>query len=158
MRAKPSQKRELLPDPVFGSRLITRLINRVMKDGKRTVAMTQVYGSLNILKEKTAKDPLEVFTTALENIKPQMEVRARRIGGAAYQVPTPVRGDRREALALRWLITAAQARPSAEYKTFANKLAAELLDALNNLGSAVKKKLDTHRMAEANKAFAHFRW
>ncbi len=113
---------------------------------------------MQLLAQKTEKDALEVFTLSLDNIKPQMEVKARRIGGAAYQVPTPVRGDRREALAIRWLITASRARPSREYHTFAEKLVAELMDATNNLGAAVKKKLDTHRMAEANKAFAHFRW
>ncbi len=158
MRAKPSLKRELPLDPMYNSRVVTRLINRVMQNGKKTVAQDQIYKAFEILAEKTGKDALEVFTEALENIKPQMEVRARRIGGAAYQVPTPVRGDRREALGLRWLINAARLRPSSEYKTFANKLVAELLDALNNAGAAVKKKLDTHRMAEANKAFAHFRW
>ena len=158
MRAKPSPKRELPLDPMYNSRVVTRLINRVMQNGKKTVAQDQIYKAFEILAEKTGKDALEVFTEALENIKPQMEVRARRIGGAAYQVPTPVRGDRREALGLRWLINAARLRPSSEYKTFANKLVAELLDALNNAGAAVKKKLDTHRMAEANKAFAHFRW
>lgn len=158
MRAKPSIKRELPLDPMYNSRVVTRLINRVMQNGKKTVAQEQVYKAFSLLAEKTGRDALEVFTEGLENIKPQMEVRARRIGGAAYQVPTPVRGDRREALGLRWLISAARLRPSSEYKTFANKLVAELSDALNNAGAAVKKKLDTHRMAEANKAFAHFRW
>lgn len=158
MRAKPSIKRELPLDPMYNSRVVTRLINRVMQNGKKTVAQDQIYKAFEILAEKTGKDALEVFTEGLENIKPQMEVKARRIGGAAYQVPTPVRGDRREALGLRWLINAARLRPSSEYKTFANKLVAEILDALNNAGAAVKKKLDTHRMAEANKAFAHFRW
>ena len=129
-----------------------------MKDGKKSVAQKQVYRMLDILQEKTGKSALEVYDQALENIKPQMEVRARRIGGAAYQVPSPGRGGRRDSLAIRWLITAARARPSAEFHSFAQKLAAEILDALNNSGAAVKKKLDTHRMAEANKAFAHFRW
>lgn len=158
MRAKPSIKRELPLDPMYNNRVVTRLINRVMQNGKKTVAQDQIYKAFEILAEKTGKDALEVFNEALENIKPQMEVKARRIGGAAYQVPTPVRGDRREALGLRWLINAARLRPSSEYKTFANKLVAEILDAQNNAGAAVKKKLDTHRMAEANKAFAHFRW
>ncbi len=158
MRAKQSTKIELQPDPVYKSRLVTRLINRVMRDGKKSAAQTQVYKAFTLLAEKSGKDALEVFTESLENIKPQMEVKARRIGGAAYQVPTPVRGDRREALGLRWLITASRARPSREYHTFAEKLVAELIDAQTNLGAAVKKKLDTHRMAEANKAFAHFRW
>jgi small subunit ribosomal protein S7 len=158
MRAKQSTKIELQPDPVYKSRLVTRLINRVMRDGKKSAAQTQVYKAFTLLAEKSGKDALEVFTESLENIKPQMEVKARRIGGAAYQVPTPVRGDRREALGLRWLITASRTRPSREYHTFAEKLVAELIDAQTNLGAAVKKKLDTHRMAEANKAFAHFRW
>lgn len=129
-----------------------------MKDGKRAVAQKQIYQTLDLLKEKTGNDPLETLLAALENIKPQMEVRARRIGGAAYQVPSPVRTQRKESLAIRWLILAARSRPSSEFHTFSEKLAAELIDALNNAGGAVKKKLDTHRMAEANKAFAHFRW
>jgi len=158
MRSKPSIKRQLTADPVYNSPLVSRFINRIMKDGKKSVAQKQVYQMMQLLAQKTEKDALEVFTLSLDNIKPQMEVKARRIGGAAYQVPTPVRGDRREALAIRWLITASRARPSREYHTFAEKLVAELMDATNNLGAAVKKKLDTHRMAEANKAFAHFRW
>ncbi len=158
MRSKKTPTRIALPDPVYGSVMITKLINRVMQDGKKSVAQKLVYRMLDILQEKTGKNPLEVYDEALENIKPQMEVRARRIGGAAYQVPSPVRGVRRDSLAIRWLIIAAQARPSSEYHSFAQKLAAELLDALNNSGAAIKKKLDTHRMAEANKAFAHFRW
>ena len=158
MRSKPSIKRQLTADPVYNSPLVSRFINRIMQDGKKSVAQKQVYQMMQLLAQKTEKDALEVFTLSLDNIKPQMEVKARRIGGAAYQVPTPVRGDRREALAIRWLITASRARPSREYHTFAEKLVAELMDATNNLGAAVKKKLDTHRMAEANKAFAHFRW
>ena len=158
MRSKPSIKRQLTADPVYNSPLVSRFINRIMKDGKKSVAQKQVYQMMQLLAQKTEKDALEVFTLSLDNIKPQMEVKARRIGGAAYQVPTPVRGDRREALAIRWLVTASRARPSREYHTFAEKLVAELMDATNNLGAAVKKKLDTHRMAEANKAFAHFRW
>jgi len=158
MRAKPSIKRELIADPVYNSPLVSRFINRIMKDGKKSVAQKQVYQAMTLLAKKSGKDALEVFTLGLDNIKPQMEVKARRIGGAAYQVPTPVRGDRREALAIRWLITASRARPSREFHTFAEKLVAEVMDATNNLGAAVKKKLDTHRMAEANKAFAHFRW
>lgn len=129
-----------------------------MFNGKKSVAAKQVYKTLDILKEKTGQEPLDVFLQSLENIKPQMEVRARRIGGAAYQVPSPVRGPRRDSLAIRWLITAARARSNTEYHSMAEKLAAEMLDALNNAGAAMKKKLDTHRMAEANKAFAHFRW
>ena len=158
MRSKPAQIRIVAPDPVYHSVMISKLINRVMKDGKRNAAGKEVYGSLKIISAKTKAEPLPYFLNALENIKPQMEVRARRIGGAAYQVPVPVRPVRRDSLGLRWLIMAARTRPSTEFHTFAEKLAAELMDAANNTGAAVKKKLDTHRMAEANKAFAHFRW
>jgi small subunit ribosomal protein S7 len=158
MRSKPAQIRIVSPDPVYHSVMISKLINRVMKDGKRNAAGKEVYASLKIISDKTKAEPLAYFQNALENIKPQMEVRARRIGGAAYQVPVPVRGVRRDSLGLRWLIMAARARPSTEFHTFAEKLAAELIDATNNAGAAMKKKLDTHRMAEANKAFAHFRW
>lgn len=152
------RKREITPDPLYGDKLVGRFINRVMKDGKKTVAQKQVYGALNLIKEKLNQDSLLVFRQAIENVKPQMEVRSRRVGGAAYQVPMPVRGDRRESLAIRWLILAARKRPNKEFHTFAEKLAAELIDAFNNQGGAIKKKEDTHRMAEANKAFAHFRW
>ncbi len=158
MRSKPAPARNLLPDPVYNSVIVTKLINRVMKDGKVNPARKQIYGAFTLLAAKTQTDALQYFLTALENIKPQMEVRARRIGGAAYQVPSPVRGPRRDSLGIRWLVLAARARPSTEFHTFAEKLAAELVDAANNAGAAVKKKLDTHRMAEANKAFAHFRW
>lgn len=158
MRSKPAPIRTVQPDPVYGSVMLTKLINRMMKDGKKDAARKQVYLALDILKTKTGQDPMQFFTASLENIKPQMEVRARRIGGAAYQVPVPVRGVRKDSLAIRWLIMAAQARPNTEFHTFAEKLAAELIDASNNAGAAMKKKLDTHRMAEANKAFAHFRW
>lgn len=158
MRSKPAPIKILAPDPVYNSVMITKLINRVMKDGKRNAAQKQIYRAMDLLKTKTDQDPLTFFQTALENIRPQMEVRARRIGGAAYQVPVPVRGPRKDSLAIRWLIFAAKSRPSTEFHTFAEKLTAELIDAANNTGTAVKKKLDTHRMAEANKAFAHFRW
>jgi small subunit ribosomal protein S7 len=158
MRSKRAPIRNLSPDPVYGSVMLTKLINRLMFSGKKSVSAKQVYKALDIIKEKTGRSPLEVFDQALENIKPQMEVRARRIGGAAYQVPTPVRGERRDSLGIRWLITAAKARPNTEFHTVAEKIAAELIDAINNAGGAVKKKTDTHRMAEANKAFAHFRW
>ncbi len=129
-----------------------------MKDGKKNAAQKQIYQAMDLIKAKTDQEPLSFFQTALDNIRPQMEVRARRIGGAAYQVPVPVRGPRKDSLAIRWLIFAAKSRPSTEFHTFAEKLTAELIDAANNTGTAVKKKLDTHRMAEANKAFAHFRW
>lgn len=158
MRSKPAPKREILPDPIYNHRLVTKLINRTLKDGKKTIAQKQVYNAFIIIKDQSQKDPLQVFLTAIDNIKPQMEVRARRIGGAAYQVPSPVRGARQESLAIRWLITAATDRPSSQHHTFSAKLASEIIDAFANNGAAVKKKLDTHRMAEANKAFAHFRW
>lgn len=158
MRSKPATIRKTPSDAVYHSVALAKIINRVMKDGKKTAAAKQVYKALDILKEKTGKEPMAVFEQGLENIKPQMEVRSRRIGGAAYQVPSPVRGPRRDSLAARWLITAARARPSSEFHTFAEKIAAEILDALNDAGGAVKKKTDTHKMAEANKAFAHFRW
>lgn len=158
MRSKKAPRRNIQPDPIYGSRMITKLINRSMFDGKKSVAAAQVYDALKLIEAKTKKEPLEVFRNALENIKPQIEVRSRRIGGAAYQVPTPVRGDRKETLATRWLINAARARSNAAFHTYADKLAAEILDALNNEGSAIKKKLETHKQAEANKAFAHFRW
>ena len=151
-------KRKISPYPVLGSPMVTKLINRSMKDGKKSVAEKQIYKTFTLIKEKTGKDGMEIFNLALENVKPQMEVRSRRIGGAAYQVPSPVRGERKEALAVRWLILAAKKRSSKEFHTFAEKLSAEIIDASQNLGGAVKKREDVHRMAEANKAFAHFRW
>jgi small subunit ribosomal protein S7 len=152
------KKRPPQPDSIYNDLLVTRLINRVMKDGKKTIAQKQVYRAFDLIKDQAQKDPLKIFHQAIDNIKPTMEVRARRVGGAAYQIPMPVSGDRREALAIRWLIQFANARPNKQYHTFAEKLAAELNDAYNNEGLAIKKKTDTHRMAEANKAFAHFRW
>ncbi len=157
-RAGRIKKRVLSPDPIYGDRLVARLINRVMQRGKKTVANKQVYRAFEMIKEKAKGEPLEVFHKAVENTKPTMEVRPRRVGGASYQVPMPVKGDRRESLAIRWLTLAARSRPNKEYHTFAEKLAAELLDASQNTGGAVKKKQDIHRMAEANRAFAHFRW
>lgn len=148
-----AKKRIIAPDPLYQSHLVTRLINRVMLSGKKTIAQKQVYKALEAL-----TNPLEILSTALENLKPVMEVRSRRIGGAAYQVPAPVRADRREALAIRWLIQAAQKRSNKEYREFWQKLAAEIQDAYNNTGAAIKKKQDIHKMAEANKAFSHFRW
>ncbi len=158
MRSGPATKRLLSPDPVYQDILVTRIVNRVMKDGKKTVAEKQIYKMLDILSRKQEKDSVLFLKEVVESLKPQMEVRARRIGGAAYQVPSPVRGDRREALAIRWLINAANDRPNKEYHTFAEKMVAELMDAVAGQGAAMKKKLDMHRMAEANKAFAHFRW
>jgi small subunit ribosomal protein S7 len=159
MRTGRVKKRILQPDPIYNNRLVTRVINRVMKDGKKTIAQKQVNKALEALKVKFPKDePVEKFRQALDNIKPIMEIRSRRVGGAAYQVPMPVKGDRREALAIRWLIAAARKRPNSQYHHFYEKLAAELIDAVNNEGEAVKKKINTHKSAEANKAFAHFRW
>ena len=148
-------KREVLPDPLYNSVLVTKLVNSIMLDGKKGVSQKVVYGAFDIVKEKTGKDPLEVFTTALENIMPSLEVKARRVGGATYQVPIEVRPERRQTLGLRWLTTYARNRSE---KTMRERLAGEIMDAANNLGSAVKKREDTHKMAESNKAFAHYRW
>jgi small subunit ribosomal protein S7 len=155
MRKRRAEKRILPPDPIYNEVLVTKLINYVMKRGKKNVARKLVYGAFDIIKEKTNKNPLEVFLKAVNNVQPMIEVRSRRIGGATYQVPTEVRPERRIALALRWIINFARERKD---KSFANKLAAELIAAANNEGAAIKKKEDTHRMAEANKAFAHFKW
>jgi small subunit ribosomal protein S7 len=147
------------PDPVYGNRLVTKLVNQVMRDGKKSVAQAQVYQAFDIIKSNLKdEDPLQVFRQALENIKPQMEVRSRRVGGAAYQVPMPVKGSRKESLAIRWLIGFSRKRSNKLFHTFADKLAAEIIEAYNNEGEAVKRKETTHKMAEANKAFAHFRW
>ena len=148
-------KREILPDPMYNSVLVTKLVNSIMLDGKKGVAQKVVYGAFDIIGEKTGKDPLEVFTTALENIMPTLEVKARRIGGATYQVPIEVRPERRQTLGLRWLTQYSRERSE---KTMKERLAAEIMDAANNVGNSVKKREDTHRMAESNKAFAHFRW
>ena len=148
-------KREVLPDPLYNSVMVTRLINSVMLDGKKGVAQKVVYGAFELIQEKTGNDPLETFSTALENIMPVLEVKARRVGGATYQVPIEVRPKRRQTLGLRWLTNYARARSE---KTMRERLAGEIMDAANNTGSAVKKREDTHKMAEANKAFAHYRW
>ena len=148
-------KREILPDPMYNSVLVTKLVNSIMLDGKKGVAQKVVYGAFDIIKEKTEKEPLEVFAQAMENIMPSLEVKARRVGGATYQVPMEVRPARRQTLGLRWLTNYSRARGE---RTMAERLAGEILDAANNTGSAVKKREDTHKMAEANKAFAHFRW
>ena len=150
--------KKIEPDPIYSDILVTKLINRSMKDGKKSVTQKQVYKAFEIVKEKIKEDPDKVFSKALDNIRPTMEVRSRRVGGAAYQVPMAVRGSRRNSLAIRWLVNAARLRSSKEYKTFAEKLAAEILDAIKGDGAAVKKKTDSERMAEANRAFAHFRW
>ncbi|MBQ6545752.1 MAG: 30S ribosomal protein S7 [Lachnospiraceae bacterium] len=148
-------KRDVLPDPLYNSKLVTRLINNIMLDGKKGVAQRIVYDAFNIINEKTGKDPLEVFKAALENIMPTLEIKTRRVGGANYQVPIEVRPDRKQTLGLRWLTTYSRARGE---KTMKERLAAELLDALNGTGASVKKREDTLKMAEANKAFAHYRW
>ena len=148
-------KREVLPDPMYRSVLVTKLINSIMLDGKKGVAQKVVYSAFDIVKEQTGKDPLEVFTTAMENIMPSLEVKARRVGGATYQVPVEIRPERRQTLALRWLVDFSRKRSE---RTMKERLAGELMDAANNLGSAVKKREETHKMAESNKAFAHFRW
>ena len=148
-------KREILPDPMYNSVLVTKLVNSIMLDGKKGVAQKVVYGAFDIIKAKTEKEPLEVFGEAMENIMPSLEVKARRVGGATYQVPMEVRPARRQTLGLRWLTNYARARGE---RTMAERLAGEIMDAANNTGSAVKKREDTHKMAESNKAFAHFRW
>lgn len=146
------------PDPVYNSRLVTRLINRVMTQGKKSLAQKLVYRALDQVAAETKQKPLEVFTRAIENIKPNMEVRPRRIGGAAYQVPIPVRGDRKESLAIRWLIKAARNKPNKEFHSFDLKLASEIIAAAKGEGSAVSKRQEIQKLAAANKAFAHFRW
>ena len=148
-------KRDNLPDPIYGSVLVTKLVNSIMLDGKKGVAQKVVYGAFDIIKEKTGNEPLDVFTQAMENIMPVLETKTRRVGGANYQVPMEVRPARRQTLGLRWLTAYSRARGE---RTMAERLAGELMDAANNTGAAVKKREDTHKMAEANKAFAHFRW
>ena len=148
-------KRDVLPDPLYNSKLVTRLINNIMLDGKKGVAQKIVYGAFDIVKEKTGKDPLEAFEQAMENIMPVLEVKARRVGGATYQVPMEVRPERRQTLGLRWITSYSRARNE---KTMKERLAGEIMDALNSTGGAVKKREDTHKMAEANRAFAHYRW
>ena len=148
-------KRDVLPDPVYGDKVVTKLINQVMLDGKKGIAQNIVYDAFNAAAEKVGQEPKEMFNAALNNIMPMVEVKARRVGGANYQVPIEIRAERRQTLAIRWLVAAARKRGERE---MAQRLAAELVDAFNNAGAAVKKKEDTHRMAEANKAFAHYRF
>ena len=148
-------KRDVLPDPLYNSKLVTRLINSVMYDGKKGVAQKIVYDAFEIIREKTGKEPLEVFEGAMENVMPLLEVKARRVGGSTYQVPMDVRPERRQTLGLRWITTYARARSE---RTMKERLAGEIMDAVNQTGSAYKKREDTHKMAEANKAFSHFRW
>ena len=148
-------KREVLDDPIYGGKLVTKLVNQVMLDGKRGTAQKACYGAFDIIKDKTGREPLEVFEEAMNNIMPVLEVTARRVGGATYQVPIEIRPERRQTLGLRWLVSYARARSE---RTMQERLAGEILDACNNAGGAFKKKEDTHRMAEANRAFAHYRW
>ena len=155
MRKRRAVKRDVLADPMYNSKLVTKLINRLMVDGKKAKAQTVLYKSFDIVAEKTGKDPMEVFQAAMENIKPALEVKSRRVGGANYQVPIEVRADRSQALGLRWLVQYARLRGG---HSMAENLANEIIDASNGTGGAVKKREDTHRMAEANKAFAHYRW
>jgi small subunit ribosomal protein S7 len=154
-RRHRADKREILPDPKFANVVVTKFMNSIMYEGKKSVAESIVYGALEIIEGKTKQNPIQVFQQALDNVMPSIEVRSRRVGGATYQVPVEVRTDRRQALGIRWLITAARERNE---KTMTERLSAELLDASNNRGNAVKKREDTHRMAEANRAFSHYRW
>ena len=155
MRKRRAEKRDVLPDSIYKSKVVTKLINQIMSDGKKGTAQKILYEAFDIVKEKTGKDPMEVYTSALENVKPALEVKSRRVGGSNYQVPIEVKEDRAQALALRWLVNYAKNRNG---KGMAENLANELIDASNNMGGAVKKREDTHKMAEANKAFAHYRW
>jgi len=148
-------RREVLPDPIYNNKVVTKLINKVMLHGKKGLAQRIVYGAFDIIREKTGRDPIEVFEEALNNVMPVLEVRARRVGGATYQVPMEVRPERRQALGIRWLVNYARERGE---KTMKERLAAEILDAVNSTGGAFKKKEDTHKMAEANRAFVHYRW
>ncbi|MBK5244607.1 MAG: 30S ribosomal protein S7 [Eubacteriaceae bacterium] len=154
-RKGPVPKREVLPDPIYGDIVVTKLVNNIMLDGKKGIAQKIVYDAFDKVNEKTGKDPLEAFQEALANITPVLEVKARRVGGATYQVPIEIRTERKQALGLRWLVNLSRKRSE---KTMKDRLAGEIMDALNNSGAAVKKKDDTHAMAEANKAFAHYRW
>jgi small subunit ribosomal protein S7 len=154
-RKGPVPRRDVLPDPIYNSKLVTRLINRMMIDGKRGVAQRILYDAFKIVEQRSGRDPMEVFEEAMKNIMPVLEVRARRVGGANYQVPVEVRPERRTTLGLRWLVQYSRKRGE---KTMEERLAAEILDAANNTGASVKKREDTHKMAEANKAFAHYRW
>ena len=149
------QKRDVLPDPMYGSKVVTKLINQVMYDGKKGTAQRICYDAFDIIREKTGREPLEVFGEAMENIMPLLETKARRVGGSNYQVPIEVRPERRQTLGLRWLVMSTRKRGE---RTMAERLAAEILDAANNTGASVKKREDTHKMAESNKAFAHYRW
>ncbi|MEJ8475576.1 30S ribosomal protein S7 [Roseibium algae] len=154
-RRHRAEKREINPDPKFGDTVVTKFMNSIMYDGKKSTAERIVYGAFDVIENKSRENPIEVFHAALENVMPQVEVRSRRVGGATYQVPVEVRSERRQALAIRWLITAARNRNET---TMVERLSGEMLDAANNRGTAVKKREDTHRMADANRAFSHYRW
>ena len=155
MRKRRAVKRDVLADPIYNSKLVTKIINTIMKDGKKGIAQTIFYDAMNIVKDKTSQEPMDVLDKALENIMPQLEVKSRRVGGANYQVPIEVKSDRKQALGIRWLINYARLRGG---HSMAENLANEIIDASNGTGAAVKKREETHRMAEANKAFAHYRW
>lgn len=150
--------REVEPEAIYQNKIVSKLINIVMKSGKRSVSEKQVYQAFTIIKDKLNKDPIEIFETAVRNVTPQMEVRSRRVGGAAYQVPTPIKGKRGTSLSLRWIVRESRKRPNNQYHTFAEKLAAELMDAAKGEGLAFQRKITAHKMADSNKAFAHFRW
>jgi len=150
--------RKIEADPIYGSVMLTKLINRSMKDGKKSVIRKEIYSAMEIVKEKTGEDPIKIFDQAMENIKPNMEVRARRVGGAAYQVPQQVRGPRRESLGIRWLVASANSKSNTEFHTFGAKMAAEIMDAAKGEGVSVKKRQEVEKIAESNKAFSHFRW
>jgi small subunit ribosomal protein S7 len=154
-RRRVAAKREILPDPLYNSKLVSKFINSIMSDGEKSVAARICYGAFDIIKAKTGSDPLKIFKTALENVKPAIEVKSRRVGGATYQVPVDVRPQRRVALAFRWIIGFSKKRGE---RTMGEKLAGELMDAANKTGASIKKREDTHKMADANKAFAHYRW
>lgn len=158
MRSKKAEKRILPPDPIYGSKLVGRFINKLMRDGKKNIAEKLFYKSLEEIKVQSKQEPLVVFEKAVANVAPKMEVRPRRVGGASYQVPVEVRGDRKEALAIRWILAGARSRSNKQYHSFDKKLAAELMDAANSTGVAIKKKEDIQRQAAANRAFSHFRW
>ena len=157
-RKGPSRKRLVEVDPLYQSRLLAKFINRSMHDGKKSVSQREIYNGLKIIAEKTKEDPIKIFEKAIENIKPEMEVRAKRVGGAAYQVPMQVRGERKESLAIRWLVVAARAKSNSEFHTYGEKMAQELMDAAKGEGGAVRKRQEMEKQAEANKAFSHFKW
>lgn len=158
MRSKKTPAKRIQTDPIYDSQLVAKVINGCMLEGKKSVAAKQIYRAIEIIEHQSGKNGLEFLTEAIENVKPTIEVRSRRVGGASYQVPTPIRPERRDSLAIRWILNAAKARSNNPTRTLADKFAAEIIEAHENMGAAVKKKLDTHKMAEANKAFAHFRW